>query len=166
MEAQGCLFDGATLKPARLEKNDRLGAAFLLSYFASGTVGKKAMKQALSDRIVLVVEDDWLVREDMTGWFRQQRWRVFEAAIGAEALQMLREMQRIHLLFTDISLADAVTGWEIAEAARVSYPFLAVIYASGGPDDPARRVEGGIFLPKPVTPNDLMAATSQLIPLR
>jgi CheY-like chemotaxis protein len=124
------------------------------------------MKHAFNDLTALVVEDDWLLREDAAGWFRQQGWRVFETALGARALQMLREVKRIHLLFTDISLTDAVTGWDIAEAGRVSDPSLAVIYASGGPDDPLRRVPGGIFLPKPVAPNDIMVACSRLMPLR
>ena len=39
----------------------------------------------------LVVEDDGLVREDVAEWFRQQGWSVFETAIGAGALQLIRE---------------------------------------------------------------------------
>jgi len=100
----------------------------------------------------LVVEDDWLVREDIAGFFRRQGWSVFETAIGAGALQMMREANRVHLLFTDINLADAITGWDVAEAGRVSHPDLAVIYASGGPKDHARLVPGSIFLSKPVSP--------------
>jgi CheY-like chemotaxis protein len=57
----------------------------------------------------LVVEDDGLLREDIAEFFRRQGWSVFETAIGAGALQMIREADRVHLLFTDINLADAVT---------------------------------------------------------
>ena len=62
-------------------------------------------------------------------------WIVLEIAIGAGALQLIREADRVHLLFTDINLADAITGWDVADAGRVSHPDLAVIYASGGPKD-------------------------------
>ena len=111
----------------------------------------------------LVVEDDWLVREDIAEFFRQRGWRVFETGIGAGALQMIREAERVDLLFTDISLADAITGWDVADAGRVSYPDLTVIYASGGPEDHARLVPGSIFLSKPVSQDDIMLACSRLI---
>jgi CheY-like chemotaxis protein len=68
----------------------------------------------------LVVADDGLLREDIAEFFRRQGWSVFETAIGAGALQMIREADRVHLLFTDINLADAVTGWDVADAGRVS----------------------------------------------
>jgi CheY-like chemotaxis protein len=112
----------------------------------------------------LVVEDDWLVREDIAGFFRRQGWSVFETTI-AGALQMMREANRVHLLFTDINLADAITGWDVAEAGRVSHPDLAVIYASGGPKDHARLVPGSIFLSKPVSPDDIMLACARLRPV-
>ena len=111
---------------------------------------------------VLVVEDDWLVRENVAGWFREQGWNVFDAAQGARAVEMLQETKTVHLLFTDISLADAVTGWDVAEAGRMRHPDLAVIYASGGPEDRARLVPGSIFLPKPVLPRDIMVACGRL----
>jgi CheY-like chemotaxis protein len=113
----------------------------------------------------LVVEDDGLVREDVAAWFRQQGWSVFETAIGAGALQLIREASRLHLLFTDINLADAITGWDVAEAGRVSHPDLAVIYASGGPKDHARLVPRSVFLSKPVSPDDIMSAWARLMPV-
>ena len=112
----------------------------------------------------LVVEDDGLVREDIAEFFRRQGWSVFETTIGAGALQMMREANRVHLLFTDINLADAITGWDVAEAGRVSHPDLAVIYASGGRKDHARLVPGSIFLSKPVSPDDIMSAWARLMP--
>jgi CheY-like chemotaxis protein len=97
----------------------------------------------------LVVEDDWLVREDIAGFFRRQGWSVFETTIGAGALQMMREANRVHLLFTDINLADAITGWDVAEAGRVSHPDLAVIYASEGRRIMPASCLGVFFCPSP-----------------
>jgi CheY-like chemotaxis protein len=90
---------------------------------------------------------------------------VFETAIGARALQMIRDADRVHLLFTDINLADAITGWDVADAGRVSHPDLAVIYASAGPEDHARLVPRSIFLSKPVLPEDIMLACLRLMPV-
>ena len=114
---------------------------------------------------VLVVEDDVLVRADIADWFRQQGWIVLETAIGAGALRTIREADHLCLLFTDINLADAITGWDVAEGGRVSHPDLAVIYASGGPKDHARLVPGSIFLSKPVLQDDIMLACSRLMPV-
>ena len=61
---------------------------------------------------------------------RQEGWRVLEAATGVGALQALHETEKVDLLITDISLADALTGWDVAEAFRISHPEVPVIYAS------------------------------------
>ena len=79
--------------------------------------------------------------------------------------RLIREADRVHLLFTDINLADAITGWDVADAGRVSHPDLAVIYASGGPKDHGRLVPQSIFLSKPVSPDDIMLACSRLMPV-
>lgn len=68
----------------------------------------------------LAVEDDWFVREDIASGLRQEGWAVLEAATGAGALKCLRDTETLDLLVTDIHLANAVTGWEVAEAARIA----------------------------------------------
>ena len=78
-------------------------------------------QEAGSGLTVLVVEDDWFVREDIASGFRQERWTVLEAGTGAGALKLLRETKTIDLLITDIRLADATTGWDVAETVRVSH---------------------------------------------
>jgi len=120
------------------------------------------MTDAFNGLTVLVVEDDWLLRENIVDWFRERGWSVLDAARGARAVELLRATKSVDLLFTDIALAEAVTGWDVADAGRMSHPNLAVIYASGGPEDGARRVSGSIFLPKPVLPRDIMLACSRL----
>jgi CheY-like chemotaxis protein len=80
------------------------------------------MRVPFNGGIALVVEDDWFVREDIANQFRQEGWRVLEAATGAEALELLRHGQSIDILVTDIRLADAMTGWDVAEAVRMMYP--------------------------------------------
>ena len=46
---------------------------------------------------------------------RQEGWRVLEAATGVGALQALHEAEKVDLLITDISLADALTGWSMSQ---------------------------------------------------
>jgi CheY-like chemotaxis protein len=113
---------------------------------------------------VLVIEDDWLVREDMALGLKQEGWTVLEANTGVGALKLLRETNTIDLLVTDIRLADDMTGWDVAEAVRASRPKTPVIYTSGNPDNNGRRVPESIFLNKPVSARELIVACHRLLP--
>ena len=121
------------------------------------------MRAPFAGRTVLVVEDDWFVREDIANWFRQEGWMVLEAARGAKALELVREAQTIDVVITDIGLADAMTGWDVAEAVRIISPEVPVIYASGEPDNDGRRVSESVFMSKPLTAHDLLLACSRLL---
>ena len=124
------------------------------------------MKDFCNGLTVLVVEDEWLVRDDIAGRFRQDGWTVLEAATGDDALKWLRETQTIHLLVTDISLADAMTGWDVAEAVRKVHGQIAVVYATGGANDENRRVPESIFLSKPVAVQELIITCDRLLSAR
>jgi two-component system, OmpR family, response regulator len=113
--------------------------------------------------VVLIVEDDWIVREDLASGLRQEGWTVLEAEKGARALEVVREAEIVDLLITDIRLADAVTGWDVAEAFRASYPKTPVIYASGNPDNLSRRVSESTFLGKPVVISELLATCRKVL---
>jgi CheY-like chemotaxis protein len=105
--------------------------------------------------IVLVVEDNVFLREDIAHEFMEEGWAVLEAATGAGALKWLQETESVDLLVTDIGLTDAITGWEVAEAARELHPTIRVIYASGNPSNDSRHVPDSIFLNKPVSAREL-----------
>jgi two-component system OmpR family response regulator len=94
---------------------------------------------------VVVVEDERLIRENMVTDLRNEGWAVLEAATGAGALSTLRDAEKVDLLITDIGLADALSGWDVAEAFRIAHPEAPVIYASGNPANDRRRVPGASF---------------------
>jgi CheY-like chemotaxis protein len=121
------------------------------------------MRVSLKSKTALVVEDDWFVRGDIAAQFRQEGWQVLEAGTGAEALELLRNGQKIDILVTDITLADSITGWEVAEALRRLHPQVPVIYASGGHDIDSRRVLHSVSLRKPFSGHDLLSAGSKLL---
>ena len=121
------------------------------------------MQAARKAVTVLVVEDDWLIREDIVTDLRQEGWAVLEAATGAGALTALHDGEKVDLLITDIKLADALTGWEVAEAFRTAHPEVPVIYASGNPANDHRRVAGSVFLSKPVAASELTATCRKLL---
>ncbi len=121
------------------------------------------MKASSNGMTVLVVEDDWLLREDIVLSLQQEGWIVLASATGAAALKALREARIVDLLITDIGLADAITGWDVADAFRISRPISPVIYASGNPNNDARKVAGSVFLSKPVVISSLLATCRSLV---
>jgi CheY-like chemotaxis protein len=123
----------------------------------------RALQAARKAVTVLVVEDDWLIRENIVTDLRQEGWAVLEAATGAGALTALNDGEKVDLLITDIKLADALTGWEVAEAFRTAHPEVPVIYASGNAANDHRRVAGSVFLSKPVAASELTATCRKLL---
>ena len=116
------------------------------------------MKASFNGLSALFVEDDWLVRLDLAQSLREEGWMVLETATGAGALDLLRDNKTVDLLITDIGLADAMTGWDVADAFRILHPGVPVIYASGNPNNDERRVAGSVFLSKPVLISRLLTA--------
>ena len=96
--------------------------------------------------VVLVVEDEPLVRDSIVLELEDAGFEVVTADNGDEASCILPKMQRIDLLLTDIKMPGRINGWHLAEMARCQRPNLPVIYASAFPPQLASKVEGSVFL--------------------
>jgi CheY-like chemotaxis protein len=113
--------------------------------------------------VVLLVEDEWLVRMEIADALAEAGYRVVEMGSGEAALDYVASGAAIDLLLTDIRLTGAKTGWDIAESCRIHYPGVAVIYASANSVDTARMVEGSVFVGKPSRTEALIATCMRLI---
>jgi CheY-like chemotaxis protein len=100
-------------------------------------------------RVALVVEDDGLIRDDIAVKIRDAGWTVLEAKKAEDAVSYAEAGQRIGVLFTDIQLAGAMSGWDLAEWLRAVQPELPVIYTSGNSADRSRSVPVSVFFTKP-----------------
>lgn len=80
---------------------------------------------------ILVVEDDNLVRQHVVSQLKSLGYRVFEAADGRTALEILHQLADIELLFTDVVMPGGMGGRELSEAARALRPGLKVLFTSG-----------------------------------
>ncbi len=90
-----------------------------------------APREARGDNeTVLVVEDDAEVRQFAVQALIHLGYRVFEAADGSSALQLLARHSEIELLFSDVGL-PGLNGRELAEAARAQAPNLRVLFTTG-----------------------------------
>lgn len=81
--------------------------------------------------IVLVVEDDPVVREFAVAACRECGCTVYEAGDGVQALHQLELHRDIQLLFTDVGLPGGMNGRQLAEAALARRPDLKVLYTTG-----------------------------------
>jgi len=108
--------------------------------------------------VILVVEDDWLLRQAMASEMRHAGWHVLEASTGEAALSLPEKVGQIDLVVTDIRLAGEMTGWDVAQGFRARFSDLPVVYVSGNTADSSRMVSRSTFLGKPCAPADLMRA--------
>lgn len=108
--------------------------------------------------VVLVVEDDWLLRQAMASEMRNAGWQVLEASTGEAALSLPEPVGQIDLVVTDIRLAGEMTGWDVGQGFRSRFSDLPIVYVSGNTADITRMVSHSTFLGKPCAPSDLMRA--------
>jgi PAS domain S-box-containing protein len=80
---------------------------------------------------ILVVDDDDQVRAVAVRQLTSLGYRVIAAADGAEALDLLRVVPDVDLLFVDVMMPDGMSGRECAEQAQTLRPDLKVLFASG-----------------------------------
>jgi CheY-like chemotaxis protein len=99
--------------------------------------------------VVLLVEDEFVIRWSVADSLRDAGYIVVETASGEEAIAICGSGVSVELLFTDINLLGPKTGWDVADSFRAQRPKVAVLYTSGGPIDASRRVCGSEFLAKP-----------------
>lgn len=110
--------------------------------------------------IVLVCEDDPLVRMVIVDYLIDHGCTVIEAGSGEEAVALINgPEQQLDVLFTDIRLGGVLNGWDVAEIFRDRFPNVRVLYASGYSIEPRRDVEGSEFFSKPYLVDDILEAS-------
>ncbi len=109
--------------------------------------------------MVLVVEDDELIREIVCDVLEDPAFDVLSVSSTQSAIQALDSDKDIVAAFLDIDLGDRGGGYVVARHARLRHPDLRVIYTSGGgrADHEAERVTNSIFVPKPYAPSRVLA---------
>jgi CheY-like chemotaxis protein len=122
-----------------------------------------APAERLSERLVLVVDDEEIVCRLTARVLMDTGFRVLEAHDGEEAAALLGalSMNAIGLVVSDISM-PRMTGLELAALMLVHWPTVPVLLVSGQGGPPTNYA--GPFLAKPFTPEALVAAAQMLLP--
>jgi CheY-like chemotaxis protein len=118
-----------------------------------------ALPIAGGDEVVLVVEDDALVRECVMAQIESLGYRTLAAANAAEALRLIDSTATVDLLFTDVILPGNANGRLLVEQALRRRPMLKTLYTSGYAEDAivhhGRLDPGVLLLVKPYRKSDL-----------
>jgi signal transduction histidine kinase/CheY-like chemotaxis protein len=81
--------------------------------------------------IVLLVEDDYGVREYAISVLEDLGYKVIATAEGREALTVVESKAKIDLLFTDVVLGGEFNGRQLADAVKQIRPTLPVLFTTG-----------------------------------
>ncbi|MGY4411800.1 CheY-like chemotaxis protein [Bradyrhizobium sp. LB7.1] len=114
---------------------------------------------ARSGPVILIVEDEFLLRMDSAEMLESAGFEVIQAANADEAIAILTARSDVHVVFTDIQMPGSMDGLKLAHFVRHRWPPIKIVATSGhariGDDDlPA----GSVFLPKPYRGAEVVAA--------
>ena len=115
-------------------------------------------------RTVVIVEDEFLIAQDLARLCRQIGVEVLGTAAKAEAATALIEESRPTHVLMDVRLQGKRDGVEVAQAAHDHYPQMKIIFVTGSNEPPtmARIREDNPYriLIKPIRLDDLVEAFS------
>ena len=110
--------------------------------------------------VVLLVEDDALVRGALAATLRELSYEVVEAADADAALALLDGGAAVDAIFSDVTMPGAMDGAGLAHAARARVPAMPVVLATGhlGALDGRPLPPGVVVLRKPLEQGAIAAA--------
>lgn len=98
--------------------------------------------------LVLIVEDEPLIREFAGLAVADAGFDVVEAADAQQALEILNARSDVGVLCTDVDMPGALNGLELARLVHERWPAIRLVVTSGRPL-PAPVPDDGRFLSKP-----------------
>jgi PAS domain S-box-containing protein len=111
------------------------------------------------DEIILIVEDDALVRRYVVAQVASLGYTALEAIDAAQALKVIDGGADVDLLFTDVIMPGSMNGRQLADEAVKRRPALRTLFTSGYTEDAVihqgRLDPGVLLLAKPYRKSDL-----------
>src|SRR5438477_11149223 len=87
--------------------------------------------QAAKKPIVLIVEDEMLLRMRAVDIVEDAGFTPLEAVNADDAMALLESRSDIELLFTDIQMPGSMNGLKLAHAVHERWPSIKIILVSG-----------------------------------
>ena len=111
-------------------------------------------------RLVLIVDDEPLVRNVLRRTLHQQGCEVIETCDGPSALAVIDERPDLCAVILDVTM-PGMTGLEVLEQIRARRPGLPVLLSTACTDVPVELADG--FLAKPYAGEQLQEALAKLL---
>jgi CheY-like chemotaxis protein len=113
--------------------------------------------------VVLIVEDEFLLRMDSAQMIEEAGFEAVQAANADEAIAILRVRSDIRVVFTDIQMPGSMDGLKLARFVRDRWPPIKIVATSGRVAvDDGDLPDGGVFLPKPYRSAQVLATLRAL----
>jgi two-component system, response regulator PdtaR len=121
----------------------------------------------LSQPVILLVEDETLVRLTQMDVLREAGFWVLEAGDADEAFDILRRRGDVSVILTDVDMPGSLDGFEFARLVAQGWPDVGVLVISGKafPDD-GDLPSSAVFIAKPVQPDALVGQLKALMAAR
>jgi CheY-like chemotaxis protein len=119
----------------------------------------------LKTTVVLVVEDEMLVRMSAADILQDAGYHVLEARDGIEAIAMIEMREDVAALFTDVGLPN-MNGVALAKIVSERWPHIGIVITSGA-IPPGVKLElptNARFLQKPYLPEALLQEIKAVLP--
>jgi CheY-like chemotaxis protein len=113
--------------------------------------------------VVLIVEDEFLLRMDSAAAMEEAGFEVAQAANADEAIAILGTRSDIGVVFTDIQMPGSMDGLKLARFVRDRWPPIKIVATSGlvAVED-GDLPEGGVFISKPYSAAEIAATLRSL----
>ena len=114
--------------------------------------------------VVLLVEDEFLVRMGTRAAVEMAGFDVLEASDADEAIAILAVRNDVSLIFTDVHMPGSMDGLKLVHFIRDRWPPVKVVATSGHARITDSDLPEGVrFVPKPYSAAEITATLRELI---
>jgi CheY-like chemotaxis protein len=114
--------------------------------------------------VVLIVEDETLIRMNAIDMIEADGFDVIEATGADDAILILEQRSDIRLIFTDIDMPGSMDGLKLAHFVKSRWPPIKIVATSGHTKIAESDLpEGSRFLAKPYAAATITRVIRQLI---
>ena len=114
----------------------------------------------MSQPVMLVVDDEALIRMCAAEFAQEAGFEALEAGNAGEALAALEMRNDVSILFTDVAMPGEMDGLALARQVRARWPHIAVMITTGA----TTRLDNEFsLLPKPYGLADFLKAIDTMI---
>jgi CheY-like chemotaxis protein len=114
--------------------------------------------------VILIVEDEELLRLHAADLLEEHGFRVVEARNADAALKVLEARDDVRLLFTDIQMPGALDGMDLAREVHQRWPHVLLVITSGQKKPAEAEIpDHGRFVAKPYSAAKLLGQLDEMI---